>query len=281
MIPITILYHANCPDGFSAAWATWKKLKTKARYLPVEHQTPPPENLEGGAIYMLDFVYKPEIIKNLAEKNKKIIILDHHASAYEAIRKLTKSDLVNIEIVGKNEHSGAVLAWQHFHPKKPLPQIIKYVEDGDLWKFNLPRAKEILAVIDDENHNFKSWDNLAKKLENRKTRQEVIKKGGIVLEHKKRTIGRLVSKSKEVKFHGHKAKVINSPIFASEIGNELVRHGAKIAIIWHDDGKKIKVSLRSDGNVNVAKIAEKYGGGGHKAAASFRIPKNTSLPWKS
>ena len=280
MKKITILYHANCPDGFSAAWAAWKKLKTKANYLPVEHQTPPPQGLEGKTLYMLDFTYSLEIIKELVKKNKKIVIIDHHTAAYRAIQKFWRFGLQNIEMIAENENSGAVLAWKYFHPKKPLPAIAKYVEDGDLWKFHLPNAKEIIAVIDDENHNFKDWEALAKKLEKPKTRKEIIKDGSIILEHKKRTIGRLVSKSKEVKFHGHKAKVVNSPIFPSEIGNELVHQGADIGIIWYDDGRKFKVSLRSDGSVNVAKIAEKYGGGGHKPAASFRIIGNHKLPWE-
>ena len=45
----------------------------------------------------------------------------------------------------------------------------------------------------------------------------------------------------------------------------------KIAAVLRDAGKGFwKASLRSRGNVNVAKIAELYGGGGHKNAAGFR-----------
>ena len=46
----------------------------------------------------------------------------------------------------------------------------------------------------------------------------------------------------------------------------------KIAAVFRDIGNGFwKVSLRSKGNVNVAKIAELYGGGGHKNAAGFKI----------
>lgn len=45
----------------------------------------------------------------------------------------------------------------------------------------------------------------------------------------------------------------------------------KIAAIFRDIGNGFwKASLRSKGNVNVAKIAELYGGGGHKNAAGFK-----------
>jgi len=46
----------------------------------------------------------------------------------------------------------------------------------------------------------------------------------------------------------------------------------KIAAVFRDIGNGFwKVSLRSKGNVNVAEIAELYGGGGHKNAAGFKI----------
>ena len=32
-----IIYHSDCYDGFSAAWAAWKKFGSKAEYLPVKH----------------------------------------------------------------------------------------------------------------------------------------------------------------------------------------------------------------------------------------------------
>lgn len=46
----------------------------------------------------------------------------------------------------------------------------------------------------------------------------------------------------------------------------------KISALFRDVGNRCwKVSLRSKGNVNVAKIAELFGGGGHRNAAGFRI----------
>ncbi len=46
----------------------------------------------------------------------------------------------------------------------------------------------------------------------------------------------------------------------------------KISALFRDLGDGFwKASLRSKGDVNVAKIAELYGGGGHKNAAGFKI----------
>lgn len=49
----------------------------------------------------------------------------------------------------------------------------------------------------------------------------------------------------------------------------------KLAALFRDMGNgSWKASLRSKGDVNVAKIAELYGGGGHKNAAGFKIRGN-------
>lgn len=45
--------------------------------------------------------------------------------------------------------------------------------------------------------------------------------------------------------------------------------GVKIAVMFREDEEGTKVSLRSKGEIDVSKIAEKYGGGGHKGAAAF------------
>lgn len=39
--------------------------------------------------------------------------------------------------------SGAVLAWNHFHLDLPLPQMIRYIQDRDLWTWLLPWSQEI------------------------------------------------------------------------------------------------------------------------------------------
>ncbi|MEI6079901.1 MAG: DHHA1 domain-containing protein, partial [bacterium] len=56
--------------------------------------------------------------------------------------------------------------------------------------------------------------------------------------------------------------------------------GVEIAVLLRQDGKEqIKVSMRSKGNYPIYDLAEEYGGGGHKFAASFtsNMPAETLL----
>lgn len=58
------------------------------------------------------------------------------------------------------------------------------------------------------------------------------------------------------------------------INNLLVLENVKIACMFRDDGKKVRLSLRSHGDIDVAELAQELGGGGHahSAATVFEVP---------
>ena len=49
-----IIYHANCSDGFGAAYAAWKCLGKKATYHAAKHGSTPPD-VAGKNVAILDF----------------------------------------------------------------------------------------------------------------------------------------------------------------------------------------------------------------------------------
>jgi nanoRNase/pAp phosphatase (c-di-AMP/oligoRNAs hydrolase) len=61
-------------------------------------------------------------------------------------------------------------------------------------------------------------------------------------------------------------------LFASELGNLLAEQSGTFGLIWQLSGDgEIKASLRSKADFDVAAIAARYGGGGHRNAAGFRM----------
>jgi hypothetical protein len=61
-------------------------------------------------------------------------------------------------------------------------------------------------------------------------------------------------------------------LFASELGNQLAEQSGSFGLIWQLAGDgEVKASLRSKGSFDVAAIAVRYGGGGHRNAAGFRM----------
>ena len=85
------------------------------------------------------------------------MLIDHHKTAAE--------DLANVPGCHfDTTRSGAVLAWQHFHPGAPVPEILLYVEDRDLWLWQLAHSREINAALGELKKDFAAWDHASENL---------------------------------------------------------------------------------------------------------------------
>lgn len=273
---IAVIYHKNCLDGFASAWAAWLKFKNKAIYLAAEHQVNNSviDNLKGWTVFFLDFGYSSaDKIKRLAKNNKRIVLIDHHVS-----QKSLKS--LYDEFIYSEKHSGAVLSWRYFHPSKPVPKLLKYIEDIDLWKFKLAYTRELMANLETYEMDFKLWQKFSRDFQLAKTRKKYLEQGKFIIKDRQKTTERLANSAEKVFFAGFPTLAVNSPVLVSEIGNLLSQRSKTFAIVWRYKRNDLEVSLRSTGKVDVAKIAEKYGGGGHQAAAGFTIKTSVKFPWK-
>lgn len=277
---IIILYHGDCRDGFSGAWAAWKKFGSKAEYFGLHykpgHTTDMPEKIKNKEVYLIDVSLKGEKeMEKLVKQNKKVVSLDHHADA-EKFAKLAH------DYIFDNNRSGATIAWHYFHPKKKVPIFLKYVEDLDIWRRSMPHTFSVSAYLDLFDMDFKIWSKLAKELESSSGRSRVIEKGKLLLSYENKKIKDLIEKNAElVRLAGFEVLAVNSPNWASKIGNLLCKKHPPFGIIWSKRDKEVYVSLRSDSSFDVSKIARKFGGGGHKAAAGFSVSSLKEIPWKS
>lgn len=273
--PIIILYHADCPDGFGGAFAAWKKFGNKATYLPAENRMAPEWDISGKEVYIIDFSYPKEVFLEIEKKAERLVVLDHHASAKEAVESVR-------EHIFDNEHSGAGLAWKYFHSDKPLPKLLAFVEDSDLWKHSIPNWKEIGAYLSTVPFNFIIWDKLATDFENKKTLKQYIKTGKTYAEYFDYVCKRIVDRAEMVEFEGYRILLANAPnIFESAVGNLMVKKHPPLSMLWGRKNGYWHFSLRGDGSVDVSEIAKRYGGGGHHNASGFRLPADKPLPFKN
>ena len=101
-----VIYHAQCSDGFGAAWAAWKLLGNKAEYYAATHGDEPPD-VKGKNVAILDFSYDNQTIKDMIVEAESLIVIDHHKSAM-----IDLHDIPNTHF--DMSHSGARLAWDFF-----------------------------------------------------------------------------------------------------------------------------------------------------------------------
>ena len=261
MKPI-IIYHANCPDGFGAAWSFWKKYGKNADYYPAIHGEAPPD-VKGREVYIVDFSYSREVTEKIAEDCKSIVILDHHKTAQEALDGLHyfKYDVT---------HSGAYLAWRYLFGEQNVPNLILMIEDRDLWKWKILDSKIMLTVLDSYQYDFQMWDALAIKMELESPEYSRMLMDGVAISRYKDSVIKTILKtSHTINILGQDIPAVNSPYFQSEMGATLCL-GRPYSCVYTLDGDRYRFSLRSEANgLDVADIARQFGGGGHAKAAGF------------
>jgi oligoribonuclease NrnB/cAMP/cGMP phosphodiesterase (DHH superfamily) len=267
-----LVIHHDDADGFTAAWAVWKIHGDNAEYLPVQYGDAPPD-VTNRKIFILDFSYKRDILLDMAEKAKSIIVLDHHETAQKELKDL------DFCIFDMNK-SGARLAWERFHYRIKIPSLTEYVEDHDLWRFKLPNSKEINANIFSYNYTFENLEMLNNILEDPSRKITFIREGQAILRSYNQQINKIKDNVAQLiklpehfgPYKGTEVLVANANYcFASELGSLLAEESpSKIAIIWSKTKNIFKYSIRSKGP-DVSKIAKQiHGGGGHPGASGWQ-----------
>ncbi len=271
-----ILYHGNCPDGFGGAYAAWKKFGDSAEYIPLFRDVPPPapESFSDAHLYFIDFSYPQEQMDQYVANANGVTVLDHHEGVEDVITTMP-------EYRYTSEHSGSVIAWQYFHPETPAPLLLQYVEQGDLYKFEMPESEEILSYVYTRPQAFLEWDMLAAQLEDPIQRARIIEKGASYAEHKQVIVEQIMRQAELVEFEGHRTYLAStSKQFTSPVGNSLAKKLPPLAMVASVHSWGLRVSLRSDSDTDVSALARKYGGNGHPYAAAFSLRWGDPIPWK-
>lgn len=259
--PDVVMYHAECSDGFGAAWALWKKFPS-ARFIPVKHGNSPPAGIAGRHVVIVDFSYPRETLEAMARETAGLQVLDHHITAEKALAGLPFAYF-------DQKKSGAVLAWEWAHPE-PAPWLLQYIQDKDLWLWALPASREINAALASYPYNFHVWDGL---------RQVTLEaEGRAILRYENELVGKIAVEAALVSFHNETVPAVQSAVLTSQLGERLSA-GYPFCVIWHDRDGRRYYSLRSrEDGADVAAIATSYGGGGHTHAAGFSVPLGPDSP---
>ena len=261
-----VIYHGNCADGFTSAWCFHHSNPDAYDFHAGVYQQDPP-NVDGRSVFLVDFSYKRPVVEKMLETAAKITLLDHHKTAIDDLKPLLDSHA--IDGIADVNHSGAMLAWQYLFRDREPPQLLKHVEDRDLWRFKLPNTREIQSTVFSYEYSFETWDKLMA------TKVEELAKEGVAIERKHfKDIKELLTlATRKMRIGGYVVPVANLPYTMSSDAAHILAKDQPFAGCYYDGPKYRIFSLRScpDG-LDVAEIAAQYGGGGHKHASGFRYP---------
>jgi oligoribonuclease NrnB/cAMP/cGMP phosphodiesterase (DHH superfamily) len=270
-----IFYHGSCPDGFGGAYAAWKKFSDDADYYPLTRGGEPLPDVTGRTVYFIDFILPQEEMDAVKGQAARLVALDHHIGVKEVTESMP-------EHVFDNDRSGASIAWTYFHPNAPLPALLAFVEDDDLFRFALPDTRAVVSYLAAKPYTFESWDEVAATLDHPELRIPFLEKLHAYAEYFELLAQLSVDHAKLVEFEGHRVYFATAHPFKpmkSLVGNLLARKQGPFALVVSAHPKGFGVSIRGDGSIDVAEIAQRYGGNGHKSSAGFLIPAGGSVPW--
>lgn len=259
-MPNTTVIHHNDNDGWVSAFVAKQALEAKnvfATFIETNYGHEAPD-VTGQDVYIVDFSYPRDLLEKMRESANSLVVIDHHKTAQAELADLTYT-------IFDMNHSGCKLTQLYFD--QPDHWIIDYVEDRDLWKWQLENSPEINAALNSYPKGFESWEALWKRQPG-----ELVTEGTAILRYQERIVETACALAETVEFCGYQVPVVNAPFLQSEIAGKLAEgqpFGAVFAV--KNDGTRI-YSLRSKvGGVDVSEIAKTNGGGGHKNAAGFSV----------
>ena len=270
--PLVIYHGGGCPDGFAAALAAWLFFEGRAEFLGLDHgevkavaELPP---LEGRVVYILDFSFPLELMQAIDACAAKLVVLDHHKSAAESLTGFAcRCGVVHFDM----KKSGARLAWEFFQPERPLPDLVRCVEDRDIWVWQYADSKAFLAALDMEPYAFARWADIA--AFDAPKRAAFSARGQAMDEKFSKLAVDMADGARPVAFNGVKGLMVNVPsVFHSLIGEILSLKSGTFALMWNaNKSGGIKVGLRSQPGFDCIPLARSMGGGGHAQACGFKM----------
>jgi oligoribonuclease NrnB/cAMP/cGMP phosphodiesterase (DHH superfamily) len=295
MKPLVIYHGGQCTDGFGAAFAAWLNLGDEAEYVPMDYL----KATDGMAefhervkldcsigereVYILDFSLPKAVMDWLFSHAKRVVWLDHHASVFKdwGVPLDDVADELTLGLVQPNDHtvvldnnkSGALLAWEYFHPGTEVPMLIRHIDDYDRWQFKMRGTKEIARAIRSYQYGSMCTEGGAILRAHNQNVQAVLKQA------RPTSIRVLLSEDGFAPVLNGLAT--NAPSFlASDLGHELANKSGTFGLVWSMAGNgQIHCSMRSNGGYDVSAIAKAFGGGGHRNAAGFSTDIDTLMSW--
>lgn len=287
MADILVIYHDD-PDGMVAG-AIVKQKHPEAETFPIDYgQEFPWDKVVGKEVWLVDYSLPPLEMQRLIRSAEDLVWIDHHVSAINAmarfpnqIRGLRRVEVEEGEIkgLGAGKVSGCELTWAYVYPGQRLPEIVRLIGRFDVGEWADPRVLPCKlgfeaygeALRPDNLTTWKSmlfrsgfvpWDI-----------DELIEAGRPIKRWLDVVADRMVKRGFfPLEWEGLKWMAVNSSMRGSTLFSGIDPAGFDAFMVFFFDGGlqawNFSLSQAKPG-VNVAKIAEKHGGGGHARAAGF------------
>ena len=266
------IYHIADHDGKGSA-AIVKSVYPETELMGLNHdmEIPYDEIKKHDKIVVCDISLPLDFMFELNEV-ADFTWIDHHISVIEQYEKAiadgNKKTLKGIRRVGT---AAMVLTWEYFYPNKELPLGIKLLGLNDIFDLKDKRVRPFeyaMQALGVNRPTDKVWEEL---INETMDINAMVEKGKAILSYIRNRNFRLVrAQAFESQYNGLKCICANMPQGYSEFYDSLDNIKDYDMMVNFFMNKKncwnLSFYMAKD-NVDVSKIAEQFGGGGHAKAA--------------
>lgn len=243
-------------------------------------------------VYLVDInVNKSELLFDLSERCKKLVLIDHHKSFQTRNLDFFKADAnLPFELYFSIDNAACYLTYKYFFNEDP-PLFIKYLDFYDTWRhdFNydilsFQYGLKLYETSPQKNTFLKPeplvdiWSRLFSESD---TLNYVIDKGKIVWDYMDKVQSEYTRRfSFLTEFEGYRCICINGSMGTSLMFKDVYDPELHdIMLIFVNCNNKFwKISLYSyHKEIDVGLISKKFGGGGHRGAGGFMVNNLSEL----
>lgn len=268
-----------CFDGFCSAMLLWSKYGNTAQYVQAfYHKTLPIERFIGKDVIFANFSYGKEFMDCIASVANSLKVF----SSQDTIRR----ELEDSTYYVTGNKSSCALVWDellstgHFQKTKQRPAMLSHL---DLFYRNsvVPHeTKKYIAALAVIQVDFAVWFDCMEQtaIPGSQIYLEFLHTGHAVLELHTKICENISGDAFDIELLGVKGLAVNAnKAFSSDLGHILASQCSTFgAVFYMRPDLSIEFSLRST-SVDVEKIAQFYGGGGHKNASGFSMTYSNFL----
>ncbi len=273
----TLCLHHNDADGRACGAIVRRAMGKEVVLCEMDYGESLPLDLVVVAdhILIVDFSLPKTEMEQLALYHQ-FTWIDHHKSALDEMDGAAD----HWSGIRDTSEAACVLTWQYFFPDQAVPRAITLIGDRDIWRWaeaDTGAFNEGLYQYFTRPNNDELWEPLLD--DDPDLLSHIIELGSTLREARLREIRRTTARyGFGAIFEGYRTLVVNLR-GSGDLGAQIRTLGYQMGYCYVDkvsEGQLMTfVTLYSD-EVDVSKIAQKFGGGGHAGAAGFHFPRADS-----
>lgn len=199
----------------------------------------------------------------------KITVIDHHLSSASKLENLAKAN-DRLRFIYDLNHCASVLSWKYFFPAEAVPDLLRYVEDSDLWLERYAETKLITCVVSIyRNHPTQVANLFSEPI------TTLVERGRSLSEYIDSNVAKYLQVPPiKIRLGTYDVLAFNITDQQSVCGNHLAKEHHQAVALFTIKGEVVRFSFRStDADTPAAlDLAVTIGGGGHRNSSGGQLP---------